>query len=89
MLKAITGTVSALIAVGTIGIAAPAAAQSSAASYSYGTYNPVQAAINRDSMNAAIIRQATGGKRTTGNAATRRTTPRASVGARSAAKRRG
>ena len=38
------------------------AAQSSASTYSYGTYNPVQAAINRDTMNAAILRQATGGR---------------------------
>ena len=38
-----------------------AVAQSSASTYSYGTYNPVQAAINRDSMNAAILRQARAG----------------------------
>ena len=46
-----------------------AAAQSSASTYSYGTYNPVQAAINRDSMNAAIIRQSTGARaKTSGHA---------------------
>lgn len=56
----------ALLAAATAG---DAAAQSSASSYSYGTYNPVQAAINRDSMNAAIIKQATGSRHAT---ATRR-----------------
>jgi hypothetical protein len=39
------------------GVSDAAAAQSSASSYSYGTYDPVQAAINRNSMNEAILRQ--------------------------------
>ena len=49
------------LALGAVLAATPATAQSSASSYSYGTYNPVQAAINRNSMNAAILRQATRG----------------------------
>jgi hypothetical protein len=52
--------------------AAAAMAQSSASTYSYGTYNPVQAAINRDSMNAALLRQATGGKSSSARHAKRR-----------------
>jgi hypothetical protein len=61
----------AIAAASLILVPAAAEAQSTASTYSYGTYNPVQAAINRDAMNAAVIRQATG-KKTAGTI--RRTT---------------
>lgn len=69
----------ALLASGAVVVllaAHPAAAQSSASTYSYGTYNPVQAAINRNSMNAAIIKQATGHSATTSRHATKKVTQR-------------
>ena len=53
----------AALTAATIAIGVPALAQSSASSYSMGTYNPVQAAIWRNSMNAAILRQAAKNKR--------------------------
>lgn len=44
------------------GATGPAAGQSAGSYTSGSSYNPVQQAINRNSMNAAILRQATGGK---------------------------
>lgn len=60
MRSAITTAIGALAFGMAIFGAVEASAQSSASTYSYGTYNPVQAAINRNTMNAAILRQATG-----------------------------
>ncbi len=71
MLSAILRTLIVPLTLGAVMTASPAAAQASASTYSYGTYNPVQAAINRNSMNAAILRQATRGSHK-GHAATTR-----------------
>lgn len=45
MLTAMLRTLTLPLTLGVIAIASPASAQSSASTYSYGTYNPVQAAI--------------------------------------------
>ncbi len=58
------------------GVAGPAAGQSAGSYTSGSSYNPVQQAINRNSMNAAILRQATGSKHHAARRAVQRTTKR-------------